>query len=119
LHSGRIQFKRQQPLAEGLVCGVQRTEDGIADGVLAQGIPDVFAGLISGLYGGKKTKRMLAGTSSPAAMCQPAWSMTMMTNSLSWRSETMVRNIDMVSVFTHGRTKLSMTPSCGLTAANA
>ena len=69
------------------------------------------AGLSSGLYGGRNISRMLSGTLSSPAMCQPAWSMTMKTNSVAWRWATSARNIDIVSALTQGSTRLSITPS--------
>jgi len=62
---------------------------------------------------------MLAGTANSSAMCQPAWSMTMKTNSLAWRCATSAKNSDIVTALTQGGTRLSVTPSCGLTALKA
>ena len=62
---------------------------------------------------------MFSGTTSASAMCQPAWSMTIKTNSSAWRSATVRRNSDIVWALTQGRIRLSITPSCGLTALKA
>jgi hypothetical protein len=45
--------------------------------------------------------------------------MTMTMNSSAWRCATSLRNIDIVSALTQGSTRLSSTPSCGLTALKA
>jgi hypothetical protein len=52
-------------------------------------------------------------------MCQPAWSMTMKMNSSAWRWATSSRNIDIIWTSTQGSMRLSITPSCGLTALKA
>ncbi len=59
---------------------------------------------------------MLAGVANSLDRSQPAWSITITMNLSAWRWATSAKNNDIACAFTQGNTRLSITPSCGLTA---
>ena len=93
---------------------VVRGEDPVREPIVAQILPDVLLRVQLRALGGSGTIVMLAGTTSLAEVCQPAWS----TSSTAWRPgatlrDNSARNSAIISRLHQGRISPAALPSLG------